>query len=135
MRITRKITALGAAGFMAVGGGAALAACGGGTPDATQVVQDDGFHVLHVPGVGGHLGDPADISSAAAGSQGDISSGNASIELVIVLTSNGQGKEGKVVQAFQQNTVGSGLSISKSGDVIRVTGPEASWTQFSNGGF
>jgi hypothetical protein len=115
---------------LVVGGAAALIVglTGGGSPNAAQVLKSDGYTPMNI---GAHNTDPGDISSEAFGTQGAIPGGNA--EIVIVLTPQGQSKEGTLQQEF--NDLGTGLSFNTSGNIIRVSGPDSSWTQLGSAGF
>jgi hypothetical protein len=105
--------------------GVVLLLSGGSPQTASQVAQSDGYTVHN--GILGSNPDPADISSYALGTQGSFSPPTGSAEMVVVVTPAGQAKESQVVSRFNSQLGGQGLTISTSGDVIRISGPDSAW--------
>jgi len=123
--MNRRITGAIAAAALAVGLAGGIGACGSSgssPPNATQILQADGY----TPSAAytsdfqtGLAGGDGKVTSSEAGTQGD------NVQVVIVLDNSSDA--GSVASGLQ--TQFSGLNITSNGDVVTVTG---STSDFAN---
>jgi hypothetical protein len=127
-----RFTAAAAGVLLAVGVGAGLAACSSSSspPNATTVLQNDGYtpnSALDSALQSGldQGGSPTGISSSAAG----LSSDGSSIELVIVVSSASEASA--VTTELNSEYASEGITTTSNGDVVTADG---SYAAFSSAG-
>jgi hypothetical protein len=128
MKNARTILASAALGIAAIGSVAGLSACGGGgTPDATSILQSNGYTPVSLSSLGASADaltsslPSGDVSSSAVGVKGS------EYQFVIVATPQGQQDITNTGQLQNEENSASavGVAVTYSGDVLTVTGTPA----------
>jgi hypothetical protein len=122
--------ASGVAALAAVGVVAGLSACSGGSsspPNATQVLQSDGYTVssAYTSALQSGIDGNSEVLSSIAGTN---SSGD--IQGVVVFDSASDEQAG--ASALQSQYSDDGLIVASNGTVLTVTGSESTWASIGN---
>jgi hypothetical protein len=118
--MNKRITSILAAGAIAAGLVGGIGACGGGSsspPNATQILQSNGYTPSsdYTSDFQNGLGSgSSEVSSSEAGTNGN--------NVQVVIVADNAADASTAVSALNQQYGGDGLSVTQSGDVVTVTG-------------